>query len=241
MMGKTYFTQLVAVVLFLALALTGCNNEKEQAGTTTLLLENQEQKASYSIGLDIGKDIASQKIGLDQDFLVQGLKDGLSGTKPLLTEEDAEAARTAFREKHQTALKKERAEAAKLNKAKGQEFLAQNGAKEGVVTLESGLQYKILDPGNGVKPNPDDNVKVHYRGSFIDGTEFENSYDDETPSVFPVKGVIPGWTEALVLMNEGAKWELYIPSELAYGEMGAGKMIGPNETLIFQVELLVVH
>ncbi|MEW6715827.1 MAG: FKBP-type peptidyl-prolyl cis-trans isomerase [Nitrospirota bacterium] len=207
----------------------------------SIVLKNKKDKESYAIGLDIGKNFKSQSIDIDPDVLVKGIKDVLSGNKPLMTDEEVQAVMTDFRKEmmdKQTARTKE---AGEKNKKEGEAFLAENKKKDGVVTLPSGLQYKIVTDGSGAKPKPSDTVTVNYRGTHIDGTEFDSSYKRGQPASFKVNGVIAGWTEALQLMKVGSKWQLVIPSNLAYGERGAGRDIGPNETLLFDVELISIQ
>ena len=204
------------------------------------VLKTQKDKVSYGIGMNIGKSLKKDAIDVDADLLVKGIKDSLSGEKTLLTEEEYRATLTAL----QKDMMEKQAEAAKAlaekNKKEGEAFLAENGKKEGVVTLPSGLQYKVIKSGTGKTPKPGDTVETHYRGTLIDGTEFDSSYTRGQTATFPVNGVIPGWTEALQKMKEGDKWQLFVPSNLAYGERGAGRDIGPNATLIFEVELIAV-
>lgn len=203
-------------------------------------LKDQKEKVSYIIGLDIGTNLKRQSVEIDTDILMKGLKDALSGDKPLLSEDEIRESMNAFR---QEMMKKQAEEAKKLgekNKKEGESFLAENKGKEGVVTLPSGLQYKVMTEGAGKQPKATDTVTVNYRGTLIDGTEFDSSYKRGQPATFPVGGVIAGWTEALQLMKEGSKWQLFIPSNLAYGEKGAGNVIGPNAVLIFEVELISV-
>jgi FKBP-type peptidyl-prolyl cis-trans isomerase FklB len=203
-------------------------------------LKTDKEKLSYSIGMDIGGKLKQQSIDVDPELLAKGLKDSYGGGKTILTEDEA---RQAFMEFQQRQMAKQ-AEANRVlgekNKADGEKFLAENAKKEGVKTLPSGLQYKVITPGKGKSPKATDTVTTNYRGTLIDGTEFDSSYKRGQPATFPVSGVIPGWTEALQLMKEGAKWELYLPSSLAYGDRGAGKEIGPNATLIFDVELISI-
>jgi FKBP-type peptidyl-prolyl cis-trans isomerase len=196
-----------------------------------LTLKTQKEKASYAIGMNIGKSMHKDSVDVDTAILLRGLKDGLSGAKPLLTDDEARAAMTAL----QVELRKKQDDA---NKA----FLADNKTKDGVVTLPSGLQYKILKEGTGPKPTAADTVVCNYKGTLIDNTEFDSSYKRGQPATFPVSGVIKGWTEALQLMPVGSKWELFIPSELAYGARGGpGGGIGPNATLVFEVELMSIQ
>jgi FKBP-type peptidyl-prolyl cis-trans isomerase FklB len=203
-------------------------------------LKTQKDKVSYIIGINIGSSMKRQSVEVNPDLLLKGLKDGLSGTKPLLAPDEMRKTMTVFNEemkkKHDAELKKLGAK----NKEEGEKFLAQNKKKEGIVTLPSGLQYKIITKGKGKSPTINDIVTVNYRGTLIDGKEFDSSYKRGKPATFPVKGVIKGWTEALQLMKPGAKWELFIPPDLGYGARGAGSIIPPDSTLIFEVELLSV-
>jgi FKBP-type peptidyl-prolyl cis-trans isomerase FklB len=211
---------------------------KTQAPST---LKTQKDKFSYALGMNIGSGMHRQGVDIDPNILVRGMKDALAGRKLLLTEDEARAAvmqvQNEVRQKQQ-----EKAQAAgAANKKVGDEFLAANKAKDGVVTLPSGLQYKILTAGTGPKPAATDSVVCNYRGTLIDGKEFDSSYKRGQPATFPVNGVIKGWTEALQLMPVGSKWQLFIPPDLAYGERGAGNDIGPDATLIFEVELLSIE
>ncbi len=206
----------------------------------TPVLKTQKQKVSYGIGVDIARNFKRQGIELDVDLVIRGLKDGLSGEKLLMPEEDLRNLLTAFQSelsrRQLLALKK----AAEENNKKGEAFLAENKTKEGVVALPSGLQYKILKAGDGKKPTEADTVVCHYRNTLIDGTELDSSYRDGKPTTFKLTEIIPGWREALQLMPVGSKWQLFIPPHLAYGERGAGGRIGPNQTLIFEVELTAI-
>jgi FKBP-type peptidyl-prolyl cis-trans isomerase FklB len=203
-----------------------------------LVLKSQKDKISYIIGMDIGMNLKRQGVDIDSTILARGLKDALSGAKPLLTQQEVQETITAF----QKEMKAKQDEVAKKNKAEGEAFLAENKKKEGVKTLPSGLQYKVIKAGTGKKPKVTDVVITHYRGTLINGTEFDSSYKRGQPATFPVSGgLIKGLTEALQLMEEGAKWQLFIPSSLAYGEKGAGNVIGPNETLIFEIELISIQ
>jgi FKBP-type peptidyl-prolyl cis-trans isomerase FklB len=195
-----------------------------------LVLKNQKDKVSYIIGMNIGNDLKRQSIDISPKILAEGVQQALAGSKPLLTEQEIQETMMAF-QKEMMAKQKERGDA----------FLAENKKKEGVKTLPSGLQYKVIKAGTGKKPKLNDTVMTHYRGTLIDGTEFDSSYKRGQPVSFLVSGVLPGWTEALQLMEEGAKWQLFIPSNLAYGERGAGGIIGPNATLIFEIELVSIQ
>jgi FKBP-type peptidyl-prolyl cis-trans isomerase FklB len=177
-------------------------------------------------------------LDLNSEALVTGLQDGISGAKPQLSDKERADSLMAFEQDLQKKEIERLKQLAEKNKKEGAEFLAANKAKEGVKTLPSGLQYKVLAEGKGTQPKPTDQVTVNYRGTFLDGTEFDSSYKRGEPITFPVNGVIKAWSEALPLMKTGAKWQLFVPAELAYGEKGAGRAIGPNSTLIFEVELV---
>jgi len=204
-------------------------------------LKEQKEKVSYVIGVDIGKALQKQGVAIDPDLVARGIKDGVSGGKLLMSDQEIKETMTAFqkemRAKQEVALK----QAGEKNKREGEAFLAENKIKEGVKTLPSGLQYKVIKAGSGKKPKATDTVVTHYKGTLLDGTEFDSSYKRNQPATFKVNGVIRGWTEALQLMEEGAQWVLYVPAALAYGERGAGPQIGPNATLIFEVELISVQ
>jgi FKBP-type peptidyl-prolyl cis-trans isomerase FklB len=203
-------------------------------------LDTVEQKASYSYGIDIIKNLKKQGIVLDLPAFTRGLQAGDKGGDYALTQQEMNAAKAQYQLKAREKLVAEQARIGKKNKAAGDAFLAANKSKPGVITTGSGLQYKILKPGNGKTPAANDTVVTHYRGTLIDGREFDSSYSRNQPATFPVKGVIKGWTEALQLMKEGGKWELYIPSELAYGKSKRSELIQPNSTLVFEIELLEV-
>jgi len=199
-------------------------------------LKTDQQKFSYAVGFQIGQNLKRQKLEIDSKAFTQGAQDALAGANARLKPEEMHAAIQAEQQKE---IAKQQAHAQK-NLEAGQVFLEANKKKPGVVTLASGLQYKVITEGNGKQPKITDTVVVHYRGTLINGTEFDSSYKRNEPVTFPVDGVIKGWQEVLPLMKEGAKWEVYIPSELAYGPRGAGEAIGPNEVLIFNIELLSV-
>lgn len=199
-------------------------------------LKDQKEKASYSIGLNIGTNLKQQGLDLITDALAAGLKDALTGGKPLLSDEEIRDALSAL----QTEMMGKRAASLEVNKKEGDAFLAANKSKEGVTVLPSGLQYKVITTGAGKKPKTSDAVRTHYRGTLINGTEFDSSYKRGEPVSFQVNQVIAGWTEALQLMPIGSKWQLFIPSNLAYGERGQDP-IPPNSTLIFDIELLGVE
>lgn len=200
--------------------------------------KDSKEKSSYAIGMDIGNNLKRQSVEVDPDLLAQGLKDVVTGGKTRLTEAEVRETLMAL-QKDLMAKAEERMKAqAEKNKKDGEAFLAENKKKDGVVALPSGLQYKVLKEGDGPVPTDNDVVETNYRGTLIDGTEFDSSYKRGQPATFPVKGVIPGWTEALKLMKVGSKWQLAIPPDLAYGARGAGRDIGPNATLLFDIELL---
>ncbi|HUK55361.1 MAG TPA: FKBP-type peptidyl-prolyl cis-trans isomerase [Nitrospiria bacterium] len=205
------------------------------------VLKTEKDKVSYSIGLDIGDNFKKQSIEVDPDLLARGVKDAMSGEKPLLTEEEVRAVMSAFEQEMQAKTIAHNKELGDKNMKEGEAFLAENKNKEGVVTLPSGLQYKVITTGKGKKPKATDTVTTQYRGTLIDGTEFDSSYKRGQPATFPVTGVIAGWTEALQLMPVGSKWQLFVPANLAYGPRGAGQVIGPNAALIFEVELLSIQ
>jgi len=203
-------------------------------------LTTDKQKQSYALGMNVARGISRQGADVDAVAMARGLRDTLSGAKLLLTDDQAEAALKQLQDAVHAKQDVELQKMGEANMKEGQEFLAANKAKDGVVTLPSGLQYKIITPGTGPKPTADDTVVCNYIGTFINGTEFDSSYKRGQPAEFPVKGVIKGWTEALQLMPVGSKWQLFVPPDLAYGSRGAGGAIPPNATLIFQVELISI-
>lgn len=201
-------------------------------------LKTQKDKASYSIGVSIGKNLKDQKVEIQTDILVKGLLDAYTGAKTQLNEKEMGEVLTAFQQEIMAKAQEEAAKKGDENKKKGEKFLADNKNKPGVKTTASGLQYSVISEGTGPKPTASSTVKVHYTGKLIDGTTFDSSVDRGEPVEFPLNGVIKGWTEGVQLMSKGAKYKFYIPSDLAYGDRGAGNAIGPNETLVFEVELL---
>jgi len=219
---------------------------------TPFALKTQKDKTSYAVGMNVGKGLAAnlrqQSVEVDQAILLRGLKDALAGGKMLLTEDEARAVltqlQTEVRTRQQEKMKVEQEKmkaAAEENKKEGTEFLVANKTKEGVVALPSGLQYKILTEGAGPKPAATDTIVCNYRGTLISGSEFDSSYKRGQPLSIQVNGVIKGWTEALQLMPVGSKWQLFIPSDLGYGDRGSGPNIGPGATLIFEIELLSIQ
>ena len=204
-------------------------------------LKTQKDKVSYAIGVNVGKGMQQQSVDINPDIFAKGLKDAMKGAKLAMPDEEMRQVMTAF-QKEMTEKQAVKMKAlAEKNKKEGEAFLAANKKKEGVKTLSSGLQYKVIREGTGQTPKSTDTVTTNYRGTLIDGTEFDSSYRRGQLAKFPVNGVIPGWTEALQLMKVGSKWQLFIPSNLAYGERGAGNIIGPNATLIFDVELISIN
>ena len=206
----------------------------------TQVLKTQKDKISYSVGVSVGRNFQQQGVEIDPDVMVKGLKDVLAGGKLQLTEDDLKKTLDTYQEALRQKQTKARDAAAEKNAKEGVAFLAANKKQKDVITLPSGLQYKILKAGDGRKPVDTDTVECHYRGTLINGTEFDSSYRTGKPASFKVTGVIPGWTEALKLMSVGSKWQLFIPSQLAYGDRGAGNRVGPRETLIFDVELVAI-
>ncbi|MFI5253329.1 MAG: FKBP-type peptidyl-prolyl cis-trans isomerase [Bacteroidota bacterium] len=201
-------------------------------------LKDRIDKISYSLGVSISKNLKRQNFDIHVDALIKGFKDAESNSKFLMTEQEMEETLVAFQKETMTKASEKSKKLAEENKKKGEAFLASNKAKDSVVTLTDGLQYKILHEGTGKMPTLEDTVTVNYRGYLIDGTEFDNSYKRGSPATFPLGGVIQGWQEALQLMKTGAKWQIFIPSNLGYGEKGSGAGIPPNAVLIFDVELI---
>jgi FKBP-type peptidyl-prolyl cis-trans isomerase FklB len=205
------------------------------------VLKTEKDKLSYAIGMNIGNNLKRQSLELNPEIVSQGIWDSLTDGKTLMTEQEYRDTMTAFEQKMKLKQVAQIKELSEKNKQEGEAFLAENRKKDAVITLPSGLQYKVIKKGSGKTPKATDTVTVNYMGSLINGTEFDSSYRRGQPASFKVNGVIRGWTEALQLMQEGAKWQLYIPSDLAYGERGAGRDIGPYSTLIFEVELISIE
>lgn len=203
-------------------------------------LKTQKDKVSYSIGLDFGKNLKKQSVELNLDVLLRGIKDGVADAKPAMTESEMQECMTTFQKEMMTKMSAKAKVDGEKNSKEGAAFLAENKKKAGVVTLPSGLQYKILKDGTGKSPKATDTVTVHYKGTMLDGKEFDSSYKRGQPATFPLDRVIAGWTEGLQHMKVGSKYQFFIPSNLGYGESGYGPEIGPNATLIFEVELLGV-
>lgn len=206
-----------------------------------LVLKTDKEKQSYAMGMNLGIGLHKQGLALDPALVARGMKDGMTGGKTAMTEDEAHTAIQQFQTEVRQKMQASAQEQGEANHKAGEAFLEANKAKPGVVTLPDGLQYKILKEGDGPKPTASDTVSCNYRGTLISGKEFDSSYKRGQPSSFPVSGVIKGWTEALQLMPVGSKWELYVPADLAYGNRGAGQDIGPGETLIFEVDLLGIQ
>ena len=234
------------LALVSVITLQACNQEPSTsqevvavapAGTA---LETSEQRLSYGIAFGLGQRMAADGVPMDADAFSAGLTDALEGAEPRLSQEEIAAEMKAYQDKAAAEQASVQAAAGEVNQVASAAFLAENAAKEGVVVTESGLQYEALEAGEGAKPGPEDTVEVHYRGTLVDGTEFDSSYGRGETVTFGVGQVIAGWTEALQLMPVGSKYKLAIPSELGYGAGGAGQMIGPNAALVFEVELVAI-
>jgi FKBP-type peptidyl-prolyl cis-trans isomerase len=204
-------------------------------------LKTQKEKLSYAIGMEMGKGVKAQGLDVDPGLVSQGLKDAITGGKSLMSDDELQTVITALQEQMKQKQMQAMEAAAAENKKQGDAFLADNGKKEGVVILPSGLQYKVITAGQGKKPVETDTVLCNYKGTFVDGTEFDSSAEAGKPVPFEIKSVIPGFKEALQLMPVGSKWKIVVPASLAYGERGAGNVIGPNATLIFEVELVSIQ
>ena len=247
------FTRFTAIAIATTLALAACDKvEKKPAAEGDKAAEaakdpsaktgypglpTEKEQASYMIGMSMGKQLSEIKEDVNVDTLVKGLRASIAGEKLLLTEEQAKEIGEAFGQRMQAKQIAKMMADAKANQAKGDKFLAENGKKDGGVTTASGLQYQVLTEGTGAKPGPKDGVKVHYKGTLLDGKTFDSSYDRGEPATMPLQGVIPGWSEGLQLVKVGGKTKFWIPAKLAYGEQ-APPMIGPNQVLVFEVELL---
>jgi FKBP-type peptidyl-prolyl cis-trans isomerase len=204
-------------------------------------LKTQKEKVSYAIGMEMGKGVKAQGIDVDPAILAQGLRDAMSGAKPQMSEDELKQVITGLQTEMRQKQMQAQEMAASENKTKGDAFLAENGKKDGVVTLPDGLQYKILTTGQGKKPAETDTVMCNYKGTFVDGTEFDSNAQAGKPVPFEVKNVIPGFKEVLQMMPVGSKWQVFVPSTLAYGERGAGGVIGPNATLVFEIDLVSIQ
>ena len=208
--------------------------------TTNDTLNSLEKKASYAVGADIAAKIKATNVRFDAEALSQGLKDSLSGATLLLSPKQMSNARDSYMTQAKAKIQKEQTAIGKTNLEAGNKFLKANAKKDGITTTSSGLQYQVVTNGDGKRPFEDDTVVTHYRGTLIDGREFDSSYSRNKPATFPVNGVIKGWTEALQLMQVGSKWKLFIPAHLAYGATKRSELIQANSTLIFDIELLEI-
>jgi FKBP-type peptidyl-prolyl cis-trans isomerase len=236
-----FVTPVAAVAL--VLGLQACNQQQSggsesASGSEAVTLDTPTKRLSYGVALGLGRNMKNDGMEMDIDAFALGLRDAFSGAEQRLTQEEIQTEMLAFQETIQAEQEANQQALATANAEAAAAFLAENGAREEVTTTESGLQYEVIEAGEGPTPGADDSVEVHYRGTLLDGTEFDSSYKRGEPVVFGVDQVIAGWTEALQLMPVGATWKLYIPPELAYGAGGAGNVIGPNAALTFEVELL---
>ncbi len=227
---------------FTLVVLAACAKQEQGAGgSSSAALDTDAQKFGYAIGVDLGSSLQPVKQDVDIAALKAGLDDAFNGTTPKLDDAAREEVKNNVARKMQERQQAERTEQAQKAQQEGENFLAENAKRDGVKVTESGLQYEVLTEGSGAKPTAEDRVTVHYKGTLINGEEFDSSYARGQPVTFPLSNVIPGWTEGVQLMAPGAKYKFVIPSALGYGERGAGVKIGPNETLIFEVELISVE
>jgi len=249
-MKKVLFILAVAVLFVTSCKITQAQKPEPavKKEITKADLKTEDDKVSYSIGFSMGSSFKKDELKMNLEVFQKGIEDGFTGGKQILNEQEIKKTMMAFQQKmmakkqaEQMKQREERKKQGEANKERGKKFLEENKAKQGIVTLESGLQYKILNKGTGASPKATDTVKCHYKGTTIDGKEFDSSYKRGQPATFALNRVIKGWTEGLQLMKEGGKRQFFIPSELAYGNRGAGQHIGPNEVLIFEVELLGIE
>lgn len=241
-MNKLLVSGLALAVIMAA----GCKKEEEKAQDAAAAgqnsaLQSEEQKVSYSMGVMLGERLKSQGMPLNVDSFNLGVQHAFAGDKREMSVDEMQKVVQEFQQKQLAKMEAEQAELGKKNREESDKFLAENAKKEGVKVTPSGLQYKVVTEGKGKKPTASDNVKVHYKGTLPNGTEFDSSYSRNEPATFPLGSVIPGWTEGLQLMSEGSKYQFVIPSDLAYGPGGAGGVIGPNQALVFEVELLSIE
>jgi len=240
-----HLLKLIAILSIIVSASAYAEENVKPEQTEALNPEAKKNTISYTIGFDMGAKFKEYSVEINPEMLLKGLNDGISGSKPSLSEEEMGKAKTVFQkemmEKQKilmAEMQKKAAELSAKNKEEGEKFLAENKKKEGVITTESGLQYIVLKEGTGDKPKMTDVVTVHYTGTLLDGTEFDSSYKQNKPVDMPLNRLIKGWSEGLQLMSPGAKYKFFIPADLAYGNKGVGEVIGPDATLIFEVELL---
>ena len=230
---------LIGIFIVLLMIAISCTSSEKVVETPQLT--DYMDTVSYSVGVDIGKSFRLQEMDINPDVMARGLSDAFSDKETALTDEEIQSTLINFRQEFQQKQREIAQRKAQEAAITEESYLAESASKEGVVSLPSGLQYKVITPGDGPSPLTTDKVKVHYKGSLADGTIFDSSYDRGQPTSFTVSGVIKGWTEALLLMQVGSKWELTIPSKLGYGARGSGGKIPPNSTLLFEVELLGIE
>ena len=230
---------LIGIFIVLLMIAISCSSSEKVVETPQLT--DYMDTVSYSVGVDIGKSFRLQEMDINPDVMARGLSDAFSDKETALTDEETQSTLIKFRQEFQEKQREIAQRKAQETAIAEEAYLAESASKEGVVSLPSGLQYKVITPGDGPSPLTTDKVKVHYKGSLADGTIFDSSYDRGQPTSFTVSGVIKGWTEALLLMQVGSKWELTIPSKLGYGTRGSGGTIPPNSTLLFEVELLAIE
>ena len=233
--------RIVIILISLVILLPFLSLATDQKKESDVELKTFADKISYVLGQEVGSGLKNSPTTINLELFMQGLKDSLNDQKSLLDQNEAIQIKQEFSRQYKESQAKIRAEISEKNQQAEAAFMTENKNKKGVVTTESGLQYIVLKKGDGSKPTRDDTVTVHYRGALLDGTEFDSSYERDQPATFQVAGVIAGWTEALQLMTVGSKYRLFIPSKLAYGKRGAGSTIGPDEMLIFDVELLAIN
>ncbi|GHD36553.1 FKBP-type peptidyl-prolyl cis-trans isomerase [Parahalioglobus pacificus] len=231
---------LPAVIAAMLVGLQGCSQDSGSGADAEVALDTPTKRLSYGFAYRMGQRMVTDGMDLDADAYSAGMRDAMAGTDSRLTDEEINAEMVAFQERMEAEQQANATALAEANAAAAAEFLAANAQREGVIVTESGLQYEVVEAGEGALPGAEDTVEVHYRGTLIDGTEFDSSYGRGQTVTFGVGQVIAGWTEALQLMPAGSKWKLYIPSELAYGSGGAGQLIGPNAALVFDVELIAI-
>jgi len=236
----------LVVMAMLCLVSTGvaCAQSEEESdeGSTGAALDSLEKRASYAIGMNMAQGMKSQDVPIDIDLLIQGLQDAFAGEDTRLSPDEMQQALQEFQQMMVQRQQEVQAAQGASNKQEADAFFAENKEKEGVVTTDSGLQYMVMEEGDGPKPTAEDRVTVHYKGTLLDGTEFDSSYSRGQPATFPVNGVIQGWQEAIPLMSVGSKYKLWIPPDLAYGPQGRqGSVIGPNQALVFEVELVAIE
>jgi FKBP-type peptidyl-prolyl cis-trans isomerase len=218
----------------------GCHAQTSTNSNANSALTDQKAKQSYAIGMSVGKSLKREEIDVDPELVMRGIKDQISGATPLLTDQEAQATLTTMQQASRAKMEAKMKAEGEANKKEGDEFLAANKTKDGVKTLPDGLQYKVITQGTGPKPVLSDSVECNYRGTLLSGKEFDSSYKRGQPATFPVGGVIKGWTEILQQMPVGSKYQIWVPAELAYGARQQGPDIGPNATLVFEIELLSI-